>query len=97
MKTQFTATGIGSMPFEDPDYAVKVSLSKMCNSPIWPQLPKLGLHEQMEIQYSEGMPGTVIDELKHRMYFDTAKDNSETFAQMYEAYIAATEDGGTKD
>ena len=97
MKTRFTATGIGSMPFEDPDYAVKVSLSKMCNAPIWPQLPKLGLHEQMEIQYSEGMAGAIIDEAKHRMYFDTSKDCSEAFAQLYEGFIAATEDGGTKD
>ena len=97
MKTKFTATGIGSMPFEDPDYAVKVSLSKMCDAPIWPQLPKLGLHEQMEIQYSEGMAGAIIDEVKHRMYFDTSKDCSEAFAQLYEGYIAATEDGGTND
>jgi hypothetical protein len=97
MKSKFMATGIGSMPFEDPDYAVKVSLSKMCDSPIWPQLPKLGLREQMEIQYSEGMPGAVIDEVKNRMFFDTSKDNSEEFAQLYENYMAATDDGGTKD
>ncbi|HPN84856.1 MAG TPA: hypothetical protein PK821_05910 [Victivallales bacterium] len=97
MKTKFTATGIGSMPFSDPDYAVKVSMTKMSESPIWPQLPKLGLHEQMEIQYSEGMPCAVIDEAKHRMFFDTSKDYSESFAQFYEGYITATDDGGTKD
>ncbi len=97
MKTKFTATGIGSMPFPDPDYAVKVSLSKMHEAPIWPQLPKLGLREQMEVQYSEGMPCAVIDEVKHRMYFDTSKDYSESFAQLYEGYISATEENGSKD
>ncbi len=97
MKTKFTATGIGSMPFSDPDYAVKVSLTKMCNAPIWPQLPKLGLHEQMEIQYSEGMPCAVIDEVKHRMFFETSGDASEAFAQFYEKYMEATDEGGTND
>lgn len=97
MKTRFTATGIGSMPFADPEYAVKVSLTKMCNAPIWPQLPKLGLHEQMEVQYSEGMPCTVIDEVKHRMFFETSGDSSEAFAQFYENYMEAMDEGGTKD
>lgn len=97
MKTKLIATGIGSMPFADPDHAVKVSLSKMCHAPIWPQLSHLGLLEQMEIQYSEGIPGAVIDREKGRMYFDTAKDNSEAFAQFYENYMAATDEGGTKD
>jgi hypothetical protein len=98
MKTQFLATGIGSMPFEDADYAVNVSLTKLTGAPIWPQLPKLGLHEQMEIQYSEGMPCVVIDEEKHRMYIDTAQDYSEAFAEFYENYMTAMDpDEGTGD
>ena len=59
MKTKFLATAIGSMPFEDPDYAVKVSLTSL-DAPIWPQLPKFGVNEQMEIQYSEGIYDTCI-------------------------------------
>lgn len=94
MKTKFIATGIGSMPFEDPDYAVKVSLSKMHEAPIWPQLPKLGLNEQMEIQYSEGMPCKIIDREKHRMFFDTSKDSSEEFALFYETYMSNVEENG---
>lgn len=88
MKTNFLSTAIGSMPFEDPDYAVKVSLDKL-DAPIWPQLPRLGLTEQMEIQYSEGMPSAVIDQEKKRMYFDTSVDYSESFAEFYEKYITA--------
>lgn len=91
LKTKFLATGIGSMPFTDIEHAIDVSLTRMKDAPIWPQLPKFGLHEQMEIQYSEGMPGAVIDEAKHRMYFDTAADSSEAFANFYEIYMSAME------
>jgi len=41
IKTKFLSTAIGSMPFEDPNYAIGVSLKSM-DAPIWPQLPKLG-------------------------------------------------------
>ena len=70
LKTRFTGTAIGSMPFTDPDYAVKVSLERLPDAPIWPQLPRLGIREQMEVQYSEGIPCAVIDEVKKRMYVE---------------------------
>jgi methionine synthase II (cobalamin-independent) len=98
MKTKLIGTAIGSMPFEDPDYAVSVSLSRIPNAPIWPQLPRLGVREQMEIQYSEGIPSAVIDYDKSRMYFDTSVDYSESFAEFYEKYITAMDpDAGDGD
>ncbi len=91
-------TAIGSLPHTTAEKAVDVVLSNIPEAPIWPQLPKLGLHEQMEIQYSEGMPARVIDEVKKRMYFNTAVDSSESFAQFYESYMAAMDpDGGNGD
>lgn len=90
MKTKFLATAIGSMPFDNADYAVQVSLKQLPDAPIWSQLPRLGgLNEQMEIQYSEGMPRAVIEYDKHRMYIDTSGDYSEEFAAFYEQYMAA--------
>ena len=98
MKPKFLATGIGSMPFKDVEYAVDVSITKLAEAPFWPQLPKLDLNEQMEIQYSEGMPCIVIDREKGRMYFDTSGDYSEAFAEFYEAYMMAMDpDEGTGD
>lgn len=97
-KPQFLATGIGSMPFTDVEHAVDVSLTKIHQAPFWPQLPKLGLNEQMEIQYSEGIPRITIDRDKKRMYFDTTGDYSEEFAEFYEAYMTAMDpDDGTGD
>ena len=98
IKPKFLATGIGSMPFEDPSLAVDLILSKLPEAPHWPQLPGLGLNEQMEIQFSEHMPCAVIDRNKNRLYFDTSGDYSEAFAQFYEGYLAAMDpDEGTRD
>ncbi|MHC4607309.1 MAG: uroporphyrinogen decarboxylase/cobalamine-independent methonine synthase family protein [Planctomycetota bacterium] len=87
------ATAVGSMPHTDPERAVAVVLDAIPNAPTWPQLPKRNLREQMEIQYSEGMPRIVIDEKKQRMYFDTTGDYSEDLATFYEAYMQCEETG----
>ncbi len=82
------ATAIGSLPHKDPQQAVQVVLRNIPNAPIWPQLPANGLNEQMEIQYSEGVPRVVIDREKGRMYFDTTGDTSGDLAAFYEKYCA---------
>ncbi|MHC4698508.1 MAG: uroporphyrinogen decarboxylase/cobalamine-independent methonine synthase family protein, partial [Planctomycetota bacterium] len=87
------ATAIGSMPHADPARAIEVIFAAIPNAPIWPQLPKRTLREQMEIQYSEGLPRVVIDEEKARMFFDTTGDYSEDLATFYEGYITADETG----
>ncbi|MFH1131230.1 MAG: hypothetical protein V1754_07835 [Pseudomonadota bacterium] len=97
-KPKFLATGIGSMPFDDPDRAVDIALANLPQAPMWPQLPRLGLNEQMEIQYSEGVPCVVIDREKGRMYFDTSGDYSEAFGEFYENYLGAMDPAeGTGD
>jgi hypothetical protein len=94
MEAKFLSTAIGSMPFEDAAYAVDVSLKSM-DVPIWPQLSAYGLLEQMEIQYSEGIPCATIEHDKGRMYFKTEADYSEAFAEFYEKYM--TDDEGNGD
>jgi hypothetical protein len=90
-KPKFLATAIGSLPLSDPAKAVDLVLATIPEAPIWPQLPRLGINEHMEIQYSEGMPNAMVDHAKGRLYIDTSKDYSEAFAAFYEAYMAATE------
>ena len=97
MKSKFLSTAIGSMPFEEPAHAIDVSL-KTLDAPIWPQLPRLGLFEQMEIQYSENIPCATIDYDKARMFVDTSGDYSEAFAEFYENYMTAMDpDDGDGD
>jgi hypothetical protein len=96
-KPKFLSTAIGSMPFADPEYAVDISFTKL-DVPVWPQLSHFGLNEQMEIQYSEGIPRIVIDREKGRMYVDTSGDYSEELAEFYEVYLGAMDpDEGTGD
>jgi hypothetical protein len=93
LKPKFTATAIGSLPHAEADKALDVILRAIPEAPIWPQLPKLGLREQMEVQYSENLPRVVIEEAKGRMYFNTAGDYSEELAKFYEGHLAAEEGG----
>jgi len=82
------ATAIGSLPHSNPQQAVQVVLSSIPDAPIWPQLPALGLLEQMEIQYSEAIPRIVIDRGKQRMYVDTTGDYAMDLANFYEKFLA---------
>ncbi len=86
------ATAIGSLPHAAAEDAVKVVLSSIPEAPIWPQLPANGLNEQMEVQYSEGIPRVVIDRAKERMYIDTAGDTSMELAGFYETFLAENVD-----
>ena len=55
------ATGIGSMPHKDADEALDMIFKYAPGIPFWPQLPKKDFRESMNIQYSEGFPGLVVD------------------------------------
>jgi len=97
-KPNILACGVGSMPHDDAAKAVDVVLAAIPEAPIWPQLSGRGLNEQMEIQYSEGMPCRVIDREKGRMYFDTSGDYIDAFTEFYETYMLAMDpDDGTGD
>ncbi len=82
------ATAIGSLPHVKAQDAVRVVLDSIPDAPIWPQLPANGLHEQMEVQYSEGLPRVVIDADKQRMFIDTSGDTSGDLAAFYERFVA---------
>jgi len=82
------ATGIGSFPHQDPDKACEIILSTTPKIPFWPQLPNTSFKEQMEIQYSEGLPCVVVDEEKKRMYFNTSGDITSALEEFYENYMS---------
>lgn len=94
-KPKFMTTAIGSMPYEDADHAAEVAMK--LDAPHWPQLSKFGQLEQMETQYCEHIPCHVIDTEKNRLYFDTSVDYSEDFAEFYENYMMALDEGGNFD
>ncbi|GAI08800.1 unnamed protein product, partial [marine sediment metagenome] len=71
---QCLATAIGSLPHKEPSQACDVILKRIPEIPIWPQLPNANLREDMQIQYSEGLPCVVLDEENQRMFFKTSGD-----------------------
>ena len=61
------ATGIGSLPNTDLDQAMALVESTMSEIPYMPQLPALSWHEGMMVQYTEGLPGRVLDEVHEKI------------------------------
>ncbi len=49
-------TGVGSLPHEDPDRAVRAVLSGCPAIPYWPQLPRRTFLENMYVQFASGLP-----------------------------------------
>jgi len=87
-KPQGLATAIGSLPHQDPEAACRVILDSIPEIPIWPQLPAMDFRERMEIQYSEGLPGVVLDPVTAKMHFDTSGDITAELEKFYENYMA---------
>jgi methionine synthase II (cobalamin-independent) len=83
-KPRGLATGIGSFPHQTAASACRVILENLPEIPFWPQLPTMDFREQMEIQYSEGIPGIILDEAKQRMSFDTSGDPTDALERFYE-------------
>jgi len=82
------ATGIGSFPYQDASAACELILNTVPEMPLWPQLANIDFREQMEIQFSEGLPCVMLDEAKQRMYFDTSGDPTSELEKFYENYMS---------
>lgn len=85
MKFNFEATGVGSVPWTDARTAVRMIADNFRDIPFWPQLPKRSFLENMYAQYSERLPGIVIDEANKNIYVDTT-GVAETIEEVYEKY-----------
>jgi len=90
LKFNFDATGIGSVPFKDPSAALSLIFENFKSIPFWPQLPKRSFLESMYAQYSEGLPGLVIDDARKTIHIDTAaavRDMEGAYAKYLEGDI----------
>ncbi len=86
------ATTIGSLPHTDADRATRLMLQSTPEIPSWVQFPKRNFHENMMMQFTEGLPALVQD--GDRISFSTASENyAEQLTDFYERYLAATEEG----
>ncbi|MEK6732361.1 MAG: methionine synthase [Candidatus Omnitrophota bacterium] len=82
---KFLTTGVGSLPYLDAGKSVRI----ICDSfdiPFWPQLPRKSFKEHMYAQFSQGLPGLIVDEKQRSVHVDSSRDISEELAGIYEAY-----------
>ena len=86
MRFNFDATGIGSVPFQDPQTACRVIFDNFKSIPFWPQLPKRSFLENMYVQFSEEIPGLVLNENNKTIHVDTSKVAGD-IEQVYAKYV----------
>ena len=62
-------TVVGSFPHTDARALADCILARFTAMPTWPQMPARDWRESMYVQYSEGLPGAVVDGPRARIYF----------------------------
>jgi hypothetical protein len=86
--TPLAATGIGSVPFTDPQETVALVLETLPQIPYWPQLVQLGYLEDMTAQAARGLPALKLDEANRMVQLDPDIPRDEALAQFYEAILS---------
>jgi len=81
------ATGIGSLPYKDVPFACDKILSHFKHIPFWPQLSKRSFKENMYVQFSEKLPGVVVDEEARKIYVNTSGELETQLVEFYEHYL----------
>ena len=76
-------TGIGSVPFDDPEAACATILEHCPAIPYVPQLMGRGLQENMFLQFSENMPCLAVDYDKMKVFFDETQDKKKRVEEFY--------------
>jgi methionine synthase II (cobalamin-independent) len=81
------ATGIGSVPFTDPEEAAALILKVLPEIPFWPQMVRLGYQEDMVSQAVKGLPAIKADDAARAAVVDPALPRDQALAQFYEAFL----------
>jgi methionine synthase II (cobalamin-independent) len=80
-------TVVGSFPHTDAEALVARLLAQLPELPAWPQLPVRDWRESMYVQYSEGLPGAVLDQAAQRLWFDKGPGFDEALERFYQAVL----------
>jgi hypothetical protein len=79
--------GIGSVPYTDPATAWDYILKYFPDIPFWPQLPKRVFAENMYAQFSEHIPGRIMEPENDRFYIDRTLDLQPDMEEFYNRYL----------
>lgn len=83
----FATTGVGSVPFDDPNEVVDL-IRDHFSIPYWPQLSAARPTEDMAIQYTEFLPLIRVDLAKRELRLDEEADRAQALAGFYEKVFA---------
>lgn len=78
------ATGIGSVPFTDPEATAALILEHLPELPFWPQMVRRGYAEDMVPQGARGLPGLVADPEARQVRLDPGLSREMALAEFYE-------------
>jgi len=78
------ATGIGSVPFTEPEETVGLILTHMPRIPYWPQMVRRGFLEEMVAQVARNLPALKIDGAARTVAVDPDIPRDEALAHFYE-------------
>src|SRR5512136_2627901 len=82
------ATGIGSVPFIDPEETVSLIMETLPQVPYWPQMVRLGFGEEMTAQSARGLAALKTDEAARTVEVDPARPRDEALSEFYEAALS---------
>ena len=91
------ATGIGSLPFTDPDQAIKLIRRYLPVIPHWPQMPRRGMEEHFVFQFLQPLveAGLLVAK-NHTYFFDTSQPCwPDCLTEFYTTCISAEEGDST--
>ena len=95
-----TATGIGSMPYNDAEKALDMIKRTISNGPHWPQLPKRGRQESFIRQYLSPLVRLGLVDIQSGdspVFNDNAPDWLEKVEKFYQYYLNVEEGGASKE
>jgi len=78
---------VGSFPHTDPQALVEEIFRRFTVLPAWPQLPVRDWLESMYVQYSEGLPGAVVDRVAERICFSAGDGFEGQLEAFYQAVV----------
>lgn len=84
----FLPTGIGSLPFREPDRALEIVLKTTPDIPYWPQLVQTGFNENMYVQFAHDLPNVTVDSANKNLYVKSNRGSRKNEEEILSNYIS---------
>lgn len=84
-KLSLSATAVGSLPHTSAEDATDLIWEFFSEIPFWPQLANVSSLEDMIVQYTQNIPGVVVNREEQNYYFNP--DSDEFYLDLEEFYL----------